>query len=138
MNGRGVHEAMVEPTTLRAVHDRAGARFSEVAGLALPRNYGDPAAEYRAVRSAAGVVERGDRVPVRVWGRDPVRMMQGLLTADVEGAAEGEGRYAALLTPKGKMIAEMRVVRRPGGELLMDLDRRALDGALAHLEKFVP
>lgn len=129
---------MESSMSLEERHQRLGARFTEIAGRPVPRNYGDPAAEYDAVRKAAGVIDRGDRAFVRVTGRDPVRMVQGLVTNDVAGAAEGQGVYAAILTPKGKMVGDVRVFRRPGNELLLDLDVRARDGVLAHLKKFVP
>lgn len=123
---------------LQHLHESLGARFGEVGGRVVPRNYGDPAEEYATVRHAAGAVERSDRALVRLFGRDPVRMIQGLVTNDVAGAPEGQGVYAALLTPKGKMVAELRVFRRPGGDVLLDLDAGALGNTLDHLRRFVP
>lgn len=129
---------MESSMSLEARHEALGARLTEIAGRRLPRNYGDPAAEYHAVRKAAGVVDRGDRAFVRVTGRDPVRMVHGLVSNDVAGAPEGQGVYAAILTPKGKMVGDVRVFRLAENELLLDLDRRAREGVLAHLKKYVP
>lgn len=129
---------MNETMLLAALHEELGARYGSVSGRQAPRNYGDPAAEYESVRRGAGVVDRVDRVALRVYGREPLKMIQGLITNDLAGAPEGQGVYAALLTPKGKMVADARVFRRPGGELLMDVDAAALDGVLAHLKKYVP
>ncbi|HEX5724395.1 MAG TPA: glycine cleavage T C-terminal barrel domain-containing protein [Longimicrobiaceae bacterium] len=101
----------------------------------------EQAAEYRAVRQAAGIAERTDRARIRLWGRDPVKMVQGLVTNDLAGAPEGQGVYAALLTPKGRMIAELRAFRRAGAggvEVLLDLPREALEGTRAHLQRMVP
>lgn len=123
---------------LVALHEELGARFGEVSGFRLPRNYGDPAGEYEAVRHGAGLADRGDRVQLRVYGRDPVKMVQGLVTNDLEGAPEGQGVYAAVLTPKGKMIADVRIFRHPQGELLLDVDAAASEGLLEHFKKFVP
>jgi len=97
--------------------------------------------EYRALREGAAVAERADRAQFRLHGRDPVRMVQGLITNDLAGAPAGRAVYAALLTPKGKMVAELRAFRleRPGGtEVLLDLPREALEGTREHLRKFVP
>lgn len=118
------------------VHDALSVRWDEAA-LRLPRNYGDPAAEYDAVRNAAGVVDRRDRRFLRVHGRDPVRMLQGLVSNDVANAPEGRAVYATVLTPKGKMIADVRVLKR-GAELLVECDAAALEPLTAHLRKFVP
>ena len=53
----------------------------------------------------------GDRGVVSVEGEDAASFLQGLLTNDVEGLAPGEARYAALLTPQGKILFDMLVVR---------------------------
>jgi tRNA-modifying protein YgfZ len=120
-----------------ALHDAAGVLWAESGGMRVPRNYGDPAAEYGAARAGAIVVDRVDRVLLRVWGRDPVRMVNGLVTNDVAGAAEGRGVYAVMLSPKGRMQADMRVVRRDS-DLLLETAAGALDGLTATLKKFVP
>lgn len=93
--------------------------------------------EYEAARTAAGVIVRDDRRIVRVHGRDPVKMVHGLVTNDVQNASAEQAVYAVLLTPKGRMVGDMRVLRQDG-ELLLDVDAGALDGVLAHLKKFVP
>jgi folate-binding protein YgfZ len=131
----------VTESPLRSTHASLGASFVEVAGVELPRSYGEGAAEYRAVREAAGVVDRRDQAQLRMWGREPVKMLHGLLTNDLLGAAPGQGVYAAMLTPKGRTIAELRaftVVREGRTEVLIDLPREALAGTVEHLKKFVP
>jgi tRNA-modifying protein YgfZ len=107
------------------------------AGGTPRRNYGDPAAEYAAARGSAALAERPERRFLRVHGRDPVRMVQGLVSNDVTAAGEERAVYATVLTPKGKMVADVRVLRR-GEELLLETDAGALDGLVAHLRKFVP
>jgi len=52
-----------------------------------------------------------DRGVVRVAGEDATSFLQGLLTNDVERLAIGEARYAGLLTPQGKILFDMLVVR---------------------------
>ncbi len=126
---------------LRQQADTLGAVWGEVAGASVARHYGDSAAEYRAVREGVGIADRSDHVQLRMWGRDPVRMLQGLITNDLAGAPPGQGVYATMLTPKGRTIADLRAFRRErpeGVEVLMDLPREALEGTRAHLRKFVP
>lgn len=97
--------------------------------------------EYRAVRESAGVARRDDRARIRLWGKDPVRMVQGLITNDLQKSPAGQGVYAAMLTPKGRTIAELRVFRRElpeGVEVLLDLPREALEGTRDHLKRMVP
>jgi folate-binding protein YgfZ len=45
-------------------------------------------------------------------GADRVRFLHGIVTADVAGAAPGQGRRSALLTPKGHLVAEMEMFAR--------------------------
>jgi folate-binding protein YgfZ len=127
---------------LDALQAAAGAAFHEVAGRAVARHYGDGAAEYRTVREAAGMALRADRRRIRLWGRDPAKMVHGLITNDLLGAPADRAVYAAMLTPKGRMIADLRAVRRAaadgGAEVLLDLAAEALDGTREHLKKFVP
>ena len=103
---------------------------------------------YQAALDSAAVALRPDRARVRVTGRDPVAMLQGILTNSVPEAAGpsgpgvtgGAARYAAVLTPKGRMITDLRVVRGPREEdgLLLEVPAAALQGLLAHLAMYVP
>ena len=93
---------------------------------------------YDAAHTGAIVVARTDRVQLRAHGRDPVRMIQGLLTNDLDRASAERAVYGAMLTPKGRMVADMRVVRNQDGSVLLDLDRTALDALTAHVRKYVP
>ena len=95
-------------------------------------------AAYDAARASAIVVLRDDRTQLRAHGRDPVRMIQGLITNDIEGADATRAVYAAMLSPKGRMVADMRIVRHDDGSILLDLDRAALDALMTHVKKYVP
>lgn len=123
---------------LRRLHEAGGATFTDVAGRSVVRHYGDALAEYRAVREGVGVAERSDRARIRMWGKDPAKMLHGLITNDLTGAGAGQGVYAAMLTPKGRALAELRAFRRAVDEVLIEIPREALAGMAEHLRKFVP
>jgi folate-binding protein YgfZ len=131
-------DAAPAPSALRPLLAEAGARFGEVAGREVARHFGDGAGEYRAVRESAGVAERGDRARFRLWGKDPARMVHGLISNDLLKAEPGRGVYAAMLTPKGRMVADVRVFRRGDGEVLVDVARDALEGTRDHFRKMIP
>ena len=59
-----------------------------------------------------------DRGVVRVSGEDATAFLDNLVTQDVTGMAEGEARFAALLTPQGKILFDFFVVRTVDGYLL--------------------
>jgi folate-binding protein YgfZ len=69
------------------------------------------AAEYELVREAAGLADGSARGKLRLRGADAAEFLQGQVTNDVEELAPGTGCYAALLTHKGKVQADMRVLR---------------------------
>jgi tRNA-modifying protein YgfZ len=69
------------------------------------------ATEYELLTAAAGLVDRSDRGKLLLTGGEAADFLQGQLTNDVEGLAPGTGCYAALLTHKGKLRADIRVLR---------------------------
>jgi len=93
---------------------------------------------YAAARSQAALIERGDRAVTRMYGRDPVRMIQGLVTNDVANAPLDTPIYSVFLTPKGKMIGDARVMRRASGEVWIEASTAALDNIEANLKRTVP
>src|SRR3954471_16381260 len=69
--------------------------------------------EYDRLRESVGLVDRSSRGKLRITGTEAAEYLQGQVTNDVEGLEPGAGCYAALLTHKGKMSADMRVLRGP-------------------------
>jgi tRNA-modifying protein YgfZ len=65
---------------------------------------------YRALTNGAGVVRRADRGVLIVTGSDRLTWLQGLVTNDVLALPVGGVCEAAYLTPRGRMITDLRVV----------------------------
>ncbi len=83
------------------------------------------------------VVER-TRGILRVSGRDPVRMLHGLATANIEAVTPDQAAYTMFLTPKGRIVADARVLADGSGGLWIDTDPAAMAALQEHLAKFVP
>jgi folate-binding protein YgfZ len=67
-----------------------------------------------------------DRGVVKVSGSDARNFLNGLLTTDVTLLRPGVGRFGALLTPQGKIIADFLITEAPsghGGGFLIDCPR---------------
>jgi folate-binding protein YgfZ len=64
-------------------------------------------------RDAVLLPEAGRELIVAT-GADRVRFLHGIVTADLAGAAPGQGRRSALLTPKAQVVAEMQMFVREG------------------------
>ncbi len=65
-----------------------------------------------------------DRGVVKVSGEDARKFLDNLVTTDVELVAPGIGRFGALLTPQGKIIADFLVTEAPqahGGGFVFDV-----------------
>lgn len=77
--------------------------------MSLPVAHPD---EYRAAREAAAFFDSSDREVLRVTGPDRESFLQGMVTNDVKGLSVGMSCYAALLTPKGAMVGDVRVFKR--------------------------
>ncbi|MGB2711754.1 MAG: folate-binding protein [Conexibacter sp.] len=82
-------------------------------------------AEDRIVREACGLIDRSERGKLALTGADAKALLQGQVTNDVEALAPGSGCYAAVLTPKGKMLGDLRILDS-GDELWLDTERGAL------------
>jgi folate-binding protein YgfZ len=80
---------------------------------------------YEALRERSGCFDRSERGKLAVSGPDAAEFLDSLLSNDVAALAEGAGCQAALLTHKGRMLADVRVLRS-ADEYLLDTERVAL------------
>ena len=106
------------PLLLHSRHASLGAVFGELRGREIVGRY-PGRDEDGALRGGAGLVDLSAREVVRVTGPDRVSFLQGMVTQDVEGLPEGAVADAALLTAKGAMVADARVLKLPDALLLL-------------------
>jgi folate-binding protein YgfZ len=64
---------------------------------------------YRALRTGVGIVDGSRRTRLRITGTARAKFLQGILTNDADLLKPGRGLYAAILTAKGKMQADLTV-----------------------------
>lgn len=96
----------------------------------------DVADAYRALHDGAVLIDRSDRSRLRLEGPRAAEVMSGLVTNDVMRLTPGEGLYAAALTPKGKIIADVRIFRTEDA-VLADVSPAAAEGWWAMIRKYV-
>src|SRR5215475_14113994 len=92
-------------------------------------------ADYRTITEACGLLDRSERGKLALTGGDAASFLQGQVTNDVEGLSPGAGCYAAFLTPKGKMLGDLRILATDD-ELLLDTERVALQGLFNMIRRF--
>jgi folate-binding protein YgfZ len=76
-----------------------------------------------------------DRGIVRVAGDDAEKLLQGIVTNDMDLLASQPAIHAALLTPQGKILFEFFVARTAGG-FLIDTDRALTEGLVKRLTMY--
>jgi folate-binding protein YgfZ len=77
-----------------------------------------------------------DRGVVKLNGDDARHFLNNLVTAELAELKPGTARFAALLTPQGKIVADFLVTEAPaghGGGLLLDCPRPLADGLATKL-----
>lgn len=77
-----------------------------------------PAEQLAALRTGCGVAAPAVGA-VAVEGPDAESLLQNLLSRDLAGMTEGEARRALLLTPKARVVADLRVLARGDGRFLL-------------------
>lgn len=93
------------------------------------------ATDYRAITETCGLLDRSERGKLALSGAEATTFLQGQVSNDVESLAPGTGCYAALLTPKGKMLGDVRILRT-AEELLLDTERLALQALFNMIRRF--
>jgi hypothetical protein len=77
-----------------------------------------------------------ERSVLRVAGEEAGAFLDALLTNDVSAATAERPVYAALLTPQGKLVADVFAHRADDGALLLDVARKAAADLLRRLTLF--
>lgn len=98
-------------SVLHDVQADAGATFEDFDGWLWTGTFGDPVAEYEAVRTSAGM---WDVYPLLKWdvrGPDAARAAQSAFTNDAAGLHVGRVRYGAFVGEDGSMLDDGTVYR---------------------------
>jgi tRNA-modifying protein YgfZ len=97
--------------------------------------------EHETLLGGCGLLDRSERGKLALSGPDAVEFLNGQVTNELATLKRGEGRYAAFLTHKGKMLGDMRVLMADPGEaaepeLLLDTERVALQELFDMVRRF--
>lgn len=96
----------------------------------------DQIRQYRDIHAGAALIDRHHRGRIVARGADRKSFLQALLTNDVMALGPGSGCYAALLTPLGRMVTDMRVFEL-GDATLIDVPWAVKDPLVARLEQVI-
>lgn len=121
---------------------------------------------YDAAHAAAVVFRAGGREALRIWGRDPAQMLLGITTGRIpearggnaksplEAPLKGDWAHSAILTPKGRMVSDLRIFSLPevedaetdraegatptGTAFVLDLPAAGVEPVREHLKRVLP
>ncbi len=105
-------------------------------------------AEQSALRGGCALLDRSERGKLALTGDGAVEFLNGQVTNELAGLRPGEGRYAAFLTPKGKMLGDLRILAvgegttaagdapAPPAELLLDTERSSLQALFDMIRRY--
>ena len=140
-----VETQMLIKSPIDAIHQRLGATMIEQDGWSVPESYGDVLFEYAAVREGgSGIIDLSSRGRIRVSGTEAVQFLNGLITNDMKTLAENRWMPAAFPNVQGRLIAGVRVVRKPDDAtgkkpvpvFLIDTEPATREAVLKTIERF--
>src|SRR4051794_36148264 len=125
---------MSEPplNPLLATHQQAQAELQPYGDIEIVSTFGEPQAEYAAIRKGAAMLDLPQRGVLELTGKDRLPFLNNLLTNQTydkqtkSGMTAGAGVYAFLLNAKsGRIITDMNVLEL-GDRTLLEMDARLL------------
>ncbi len=91
--------------------------------------------DYATLTERVGLIDRSDRGKLALTGAGSKEFLHGQISNDITALTPGHGTYAALLSQKGKMLGDVRVLDT-GTELLLDTERMALQELFNNVRRF--
>src|ERR687894_2058997 len=95
-----------------------------------------PATEHAAFEDGAALVDLFHKTVLRLSGKDPLGMLNAILTNEVP-EEEHCGVYALLLNPKGRIRADLRVLKSDG-DVLINTEPEGTAAAKELLGRYAP
>src|SRR5581483_1983553 len=92
-------------------HLAAGGRLVDFAGWELPVQYAGVRAEHLAVREACGIFDVSHMGQIETSGPDAKRLLQRLLSNDVEAIPVGGAQYSLLCREDGGVLDDLFTYR---------------------------
>jgi folate-binding protein YgfZ len=127
---------------LRNTHAAAEAEFQRYGDIEIVSTFGEPQAEYAAIRKACGMIDLPQRAILELTGKDRLPFLNNVLsnvTWDKQtkiGLLPGQGVYSFLLNIKGRIVADMNVIER-GDRTLVEMDARLMPTVRPILDKYL-
>src|SRR5579859_7521933 len=112
------------------------ASLGEYRGATTAARFRDPQSEFAALRAGCGVYDLGYRAKISLTGEDRVRWLNGMVTNNIRDLAVGQGVYAFLLNPQGRILGDLFAYNR-GDSIAVDTDYSQVEKILATFDHYI-
>ena len=127
----------MKKTPLNQTHLALGATFANIHdGWELVAHFTDPQPEHQAVRNSVGILDLSHRGRLRLTGDDRLKYLNRIISNEVEKLKVGEGTYATILTNRGKIIADMKVLIFENS-IGIDTNAETTESLFQELDKYI-
>lgn len=96
-------------TPLKSEHLAAGAQLIEANETVLPETFAGFDREYRAGRDRVALLDTNWHAITALTGPDRVRYLNAIVSNNVQALPHGRGCLALLLSPQGRILAELEI-----------------------------
>ena len=110
------------PNPLRNLHEAAGAEFQAYDQIEIVSTFGEPQAEYAAIRKGCALMDEPQRGILELTGKDRLSFLNNLVTNQTwdkdrrTGLEPGTGVNAYFLNLKGRIVADLNVIEIDHGD----------------------
>jgi aminomethyltransferase len=91
---------------------------------------------YEALRTGAALLDLGTRGEILVKGRDRVRLLHNITSNDIKKLTPGSGCYAFLLSPQGRIQADLNLFCFDD-HFLIDTEPEQREKVPAHIRRYI-
>jgi folate-binding protein YgfZ len=110
--------------------------LEELAGALSFPAFSVTSQEVAALVDGAGAFDLGYRGQIAVGSADRLRWLNGMLTNNIVGLAEGTGNYSFVLNAQGRIQGDCDAFRLPD-HLLVITDRSQIPALMTHFDHFI-
>lgn len=110
--------------------------MGEYHGVSTATSFGDSGAEWEALDSGVALVDRSHRHIISASGDERKEFLQGQISSQIEGGAQGEGRAGLLLSAQGRVQSILALYDR-GETIDLVVDEDLRESTAERLEEFL-
>jgi len=107
-----------------------------VSDALAPSQSQEALSEFATLISSAGAYDLSNRARLSLTGKDRVRWLNGMITNNIRDLVVGQGVYAFVLTPQGKILGDLFAYNL-GESIVLDTDRAQLPKILETLKRYI-